>query len=125
MTVSEAKSAGATGSRFRAIAWILLVAFTLQSFVTQVHIHGTFGGGAAGVETLANGLSQGKSPTRNGTGDCPFCQAITHAGAFSAPSPPALILPVSLPQTAAPIFPAGTSGAIWPPPWQSRAPPRS
>jgi hypothetical protein len=104
----------------------VLLAFTLQSFVTQVHIHGSFGGGAAAaVEALASGLSHSKSPTQNGTGDCPFCQAIAHAGAFSTPSAPALALPNRLAETAAPILLAAAISPIRPHPWQSRAPPRS
>jgi len=125
MTVSKAKSAKATGSSFRSIAWVVLLAFTLQSFITQVHIHGAFAGGTPAIETLASGSAHSKVPVQNGTGDCPFCQAITHAGAFSASSPPALALPVSLAATAAPNLPAGTIGTISPHPWQSRAPPRS
>jgi hypothetical protein len=125
MTVSKAKSAKITGSGFRAIAWVLLLAFTLQSFITQVHIHGTIGGGAAAVETLGSGLSHSKNPAQNDTSDCPLCQAITHAGAFSAPSAPVLALPVSLAETAAPILLAGAIGTISPHPWHSRAPPRS
>lgn len=115
-----------TGSRFRVIVWIVLLAFTLQSFITQTHIHGLSGGSgsAATVKVLASGSPPGKAPKQDSPADCPFCQAITHAGAFSAPSAPSLILPVQLAEIAAPPFLIAVTGIAPSHPWQSRAPPR-
>jgi hypothetical protein len=125
MTVSKPKSGKMIARGFRAIAWVVLLAFTLQSFVTQVHIHGAFGAGAAGVETPASGLSHSKAPSQNGTSDCPFCQAITHAGAFAAPSAPGVILLVSFAEMAAPLFTAVVAAIAPPYRWHSRAPPQA
>ena len=114
-----------TAPGFRAIAWVVLLAFTLQSFVTQVHIHGAFSASTPAVEKLAGGSSHSKAPAQNGTSDCPFCQAITHAGAFAAPSAPGLILQISFAETAAPLLIAVVAAIAPPHPWQSRAPPQA
>lgn len=126
MTVSVTKPRRLTGSRFRAITWLVLLAFALQSFITQTHMHGAFGGAgdAQIVKTLADTPSHThKAPSEN-RADCPFCQAITHAGAFFTPSAPALFLPVTLAETLAPTFVARVAGSFSSHPWQSRAPPR-
>jgi hypothetical protein len=125
MTATAARQTKNTGSRFRAIAWVVLLAFTLQSFITQTHIHGVFGGGNAAAKVLASGSPHGKAPGQNSSADCPFCQAITHAGAFAAPSAPSLILPVSLAEIGAPLLLAAIIGIAPSLPWHSRAPPRA
>jgi hypothetical protein len=125
MTVSKPKSAKRAAPGFRAIAWVVLLAFTLQSFVTQVHIHGAFSAGAPAVEKLAGGSSHSKAPAQNSTSDCPFCQAITHAGAFAAPSAPGLILQISFAETAAPLLIAVAAAIAPPHSWHSRAPPQA
>lgn len=104
---------------------MVLLAFTLQSFITQTHIHGLFGGGAAAAKVLASGSPHGKTPKQDSSADCSFCQAITHAGAFSVPSAPTLILPVTLAEIAAPLFMAMVAGIPPSHPWHSRAPPRA
>ncbi len=122
MTASVATSDKIRGAR--AIAWLLLIAFTLQSFITQTHIHGVFGadGGIAIVKALEN-PHKTKAPTEN-TADCPFCQAITHAGAFFAPSASTLILRVIWAKMLAPILISAATDSSSSHPWQSRAPPQ-
>lgn len=112
-------------SGWQALTWILVLAFGLQSYVTQTHIHGV----AASFDVPIAGkvLSKTPTPTNPGdrdAGDCPFCQAIVHAGAFFAPAAIAILLPgcsseqLWLLHIADPV-PGG--GAYH---WQSRAPPR-
>jgi hypothetical protein len=127
MTDSAANRIRATGSRFRAVTWIVLLAFTLQSFVTQTHIHGVFGGtvGAAAGKTLGKSSPHSNAPARDSSRECQFCQAITHAGVFSAPAAPSLILPFTLIVTEAPSFLGAVIFVISPHPWDSRAPPQS
>jgi hypothetical protein len=126
MRTVRAKTAETKGSGLRAITWLVLLAFALQSFITQTHIHGAFGGAGDTqiVKTLADAPSHhGKAPAEN-PADCPFCQAITHAGAFFTPSAPALILPVTWAEMLAPSVVAGIVRSFSSHPWQSRAPPR-
>lgn len=111
------------GSGVRAIAWILLVAFSLQSFVTQTHIHGAFGAGAA-VAARVNAATHKNAPLENGKAECPFCQAVVHAGAFYAPAAQTLVLPVSWAKMAALLFAVETFVSVSSHLWQSRAPPQ-
>jgi len=110
---------------WRSVAWVLLLAFTLQSFVTQTHIHGApqAMAGATIGNVLATASPQDKSPIENDTTTCPFCQAVAHAGAFFASAAPLLLLPVI---SAACATPRLIATAIRVPSalgWQSRAPP--
>ena len=125
MRTTRARSLGIRGSGFRLIAWALLIAFTLQSFITQTHIHQTVGGAAqaAIVKTLATAPAH-KAPGQNTTTDCPFCQAITHAGTFSAPSAPTLVLPVVWAESTSPVLLVNAIRSLSLLPWQSRAPPQ-
>lgn len=126
MRTVNVKTAGRKGSGFRAIACLLLLAFTLQSFITQTHIHGIFdpAGDSQIVKAQVNAPSHnGKAPADN-PADCPLCQAIAHAGVFFTPSAPALILPISWAEMLAPVVLAGAIDRFSSHPWHSRAPPR-
>ena len=107
-------------SGWRLIACLILFTFTLQSYITQTHIHDT---ASAAVVKIAS-HSHGKTPLDDNPVDCPFCQAVAHDGPFFLPTVPLLILSVEFVELAAPLFrvhhPAGTLAHIW----QSRAPPR-
>lgn len=111
---------------FRSIAWLVLFAFALQSFIAQTHIHSLFDSKSASavVNGLSKGLSPVKSPSQDENSSCPFCQAITHAGVFSTPATPSLNLPlawveiVTVPLVSAAIVRSALH------PWHSRAPPR-
>src|SRR5690242_18423679 len=125
MRTAQAQSGGIRGSGFRLVAWLLLIAFTLQSFITQTHIHRAVDGAAqsAIVKTLTKAPAH-KTPAQNTTTDCPFCQAITHAGTFSAPSAPVLVLPVVWTESTSPVFLINAIRGLSSLPWQSRAPPQ-
>jgi hypothetical protein len=110
--------------RYGAIVWLLSLAFLAQSFITQVHIHGADFGTAAGYSKAhAVPLAHTKAPVQDGNADCPFCQAIIHAGAFFTP-PPIVLPQIACVAIAAP-FAVAVAVAFFPPrPWYSRGPPQ-
>jgi hypothetical protein len=77
------------------IVWILLFAFTVQSFAAQIHIHGPLRAvdGASIGNVVEKAGSHNKSSGAPDAADCPICQAIAHAGAFFVPLAPVLLLP--------------------------------
>jgi hypothetical protein len=104
----------------------LLLAFTLQCYAIQTHIHGAPQAADGGplVKGIEKSIDHGKSPAAPDTADCPICQAIAHTGAFFAPAAPLLVLPawagpVASPVTLRAIFRAAATHN-----WFSRAPPR-
>ena len=126
MTVVAAGSSGirraSPASGF--VVFVTLLAFVLQSFIAQTHIHGS-SLDFAGVAKIAvtQPPTHGKTPSDNGAVDCPFCQAVVHAGALLAPAPPLLLLPAgaryeTLFVTMRAIAVASAHS------WQSRAPPQ-
>jgi hypothetical protein len=115
------------GRRWRAIAWILLVAFTLQSYVTQTHIHGitqSFEGGAI-AKRLAQSPAHENAPADRSAQDCPFCQAIIHSGVFFAPAAPFIPQPVWVGSVVQSIVVQAAVAAVAILGWQSRAPPHA
>jgi hypothetical protein len=74
----------------QAMTLLLVIAFALQSFVTQTHIHGA----AETQSCISNCVSAAPGPQSpfDERADCPFCQAIVHAGVFFAPA--VLVIPV-------------------------------
>ena len=102
MKVSGARTADTTVSGFRAIAWVVLLAFTLQSFITQVHIHGVFAASGSPVVAKTQAQTSNQVPSKHSAVDCPFCQAIMRAGAFSMPILSGLVLTVTWALMAAP-----------------------
>jgi hypothetical protein len=119
MDIAETKSAE-TKRGWRFAIWLVLVAFTLQSYVVQTHIHDT---AAVAISKAFTSAGHGKSPVDNSPMDCPFCQAaLFDAFALSAtpiffPSAAAIFLPaMDHPATAS----YDTVAHIW----HSRAPPQ-
>ena len=85
-------------SGWRYVTWILVLAFSLQSYVAQTHIHitlHTIDRAAAGKPLASTPAHNKKSPAEDGTDACPFCQAVANASAFFAPAAP-LVLPPAL-----------------------------
>ncbi|HEY5312673.1 MAG TPA: hypothetical protein VIK18_09135, partial [Pirellulales bacterium] len=73
--------------------FVAALGFLLQSYVTQTHIH-VFPAGSAGASHITSPLAaRGESPIDK-PADCPFCQAILHAGLFVASPAPLLFLPL-------------------------------
>jgi hypothetical protein len=128
MTVAAAQFRdGARSNAWRfALTWLLLIAFALQSYVTQTHFHPAASHEASAIRLAGPPLAQTAPPADQEAIACPLCQAIAAAGAFLAPglptaAPPAalILLSPSLPAVAGlAATPAGFS-------WRSRAPPQA
>ena len=110
--------------KWRSLTWILLLAFTLQSYITQTHIH-PVAHPAANASIVKNASqAPAPAPADRDALNCPFCQAIATAGAFFTPAAPLLILPTLWVRVTPPpvslvlLHPAFARG------WNSRAPPR-
>ncbi len=105
---------------WRFAIWLILAAFTLQSYVVQTHIHDATP--AAFSKIFAN-TGHSKSPGNDNPLDCPFCQA-TLSGAFALSSAPLVLFFLTGLFLAAPDHPAAivydTAAHIW----RSRAPPQ-
>jgi hypothetical protein len=108
------------GSASRFVVFITVLAFALQSYFAQTHIHAAHG--VAGI-VATHSLAHGKTPLDNSQLDCPFCQAVAHAGVFLTPAPQLMFLPVWA-VSEAPSFVIHTvAAAAAAHNWQSRAPP--
>jgi hypothetical protein len=108
------------GARRAAVTWILLLAFALQSYVTQTHFHpGAF-------EPATHTSIRMAPPGGDEAGACPLCQAVASAGVFIATAAvmatalaAGFILVARAPAKAGrTATPAGFA-------WRSRAPPQS
>jgi len=120
MTRSTAK-AKTRIQRWRLAIWLVLAAFTLQAYVTQVHIHDS---ATTTVTNSAANVGHGKSSGDNNPLDCPFCQAVAQAGAFALPAAPLLLLSVAGIMLAAPDHRSSGAANTLAHIWQSRAPPQ-
>jgi hypothetical protein len=109
----------------RFVVFAALLAFALQSYIAQTHIHDAWQA-AGGVARLATpGSAQpGKSPLDHSRTDCPFCQAVTHLGAALASPAPLLTLPFAWIETTAIVLTARADSVSAAHHWKSRAPPR-
>ena len=104
---------------------IFVLAFALQSYITQTHIHdGTFGFGGTFKIEASQSPAHGKKPLDPSSADCPLCQAIVHVGLFVNSAPPLLHLPFMWVQTVALAFTAPSALDAVAHDWRSRAPPR-
>jgi len=100
----------------------VLLAFCLQSFLVQTHIHPF----AYTSSTAANSVSapyDGKAPLD--ADKCLFCQEYTHAGAYVMPAvavtlPPSLVVGI-VALTAGPLLASKPASHNW----MGRAPPRA
>ena len=118
---------GRAGAWRLVATWMVLLAFALQSYVTQTHIHpAPFAADRAPIAQVVGAVSvQVASPLDEAVA-CPFCQAIAAAGALHGPVAVAIdrlvfaTLAAHGPPTVAgrATQPAGFS-------WRSRAPPHA
>jgi hypothetical protein len=112
-----------TGLRF-AVSLFLMLAFGLQSYITQTHIHLAPGAIAAGISADKH-QQPDKFPANGDPANCPICQEILHTGQFVTPSAAVLLLPsiaVSIVRIVVDIPAAAQSASHG---WRSRAPPRA
>ena len=103
---------------------LALLAFTLQSYVTQIHIHGATW---SRTTTLDAGKAPqpGKIPANGDQSTCPICQVIAHAGQFVTPSAVAISLPALASFHVAVDKDTATGAHSTSHSWNSRAPPRN
>jgi hypothetical protein len=111
-----------------AISMFVMLAFSLQSYITQTHIHlkaDTF----SSYSKLSNETGKqnplDKFPANGDPANCPICQEILHSGQFVTPTAAVLLLPtvaVSIIKIVAdiPVAAQRPSHA-----WRSRAPPKA
>jgi Protein of unknown function (DUF2946) len=125
-TATGYSRSGRMGVASRLVVLVALLAFVLQSFITQTHIHGMPQGldGRAIGAAHAKLPARGNSPLDNNSLDCPVCHAITHAYAIFSPATPILILVAIWLELAVPSVIAHAVSAIATFNWQSRAPPQ-
>ena len=82
------------GLASRAVVLLTLVAFTLQGFLTQTHIHQIASGGPRTVDIFDGVPAPGdKAPAKDTDQNCPLCQQFASAGAFITPSAAATLAP--------------------------------
>jgi hypothetical protein len=107
----------------RLITLFALLAFFIQSFALQTHIHSTLLPPVS-VTTAADTPTPSPLKNQDPVDQCRLCQELVHAGVFVSPS--ATVIAASLNIVAAifaalPVFAADPVRAFS---WQSRAPPR-
>lgn len=106
-----------TGGRSRfLLALLLLMTFSLQSYLTQTHIHF--------APSLTQKGAPGKLPGKDDPANCPVCQEMVQAGHFVTPAAAALLLPsaqVSIVEIATPVAVIAQAASHT---WRSRAPPQ-
>jgi hypothetical protein len=126
MTVAVARHSGIRrkGWASRLVVLAVALAFALQAYATQTHIHG-LAQGAGVLAKVAAGPVPGKAPADDSQADCPLCHAIAHSGVFVGAAPPLLQVPFAWVQTAALVFRARVISHRAVHNWQSRAPPRA
>ncbi len=98
------------------VALLLMVTFSLQSYLTQTHIHF--------APQLAQKQAPGKLPAKDDPANCPICQEMIQAGHFVTPAAATLLLPsaqVSVIEIAAPVAVIAQAASHA---WRSRAPPQ-
>ena len=128
------KARPANGAGWRLIvAALSLIAFAVQTYITQTHIHlapATKTVIAYSLNAKAVAAAHQGTPEQNPANDepvkCPLCQAVGYAGHFVTPSAAAaMLLPTAavsiLPLLLAAISPHETPSHIW----QGRGPPTS
>ncbi|HEY2032670.1 MAG TPA: DUF2946 family protein [Rhizomicrobium sp.] len=111
-----------------------LLAFSLQSYIAQTHIHvpGTTDPGISApvsshtpVSADVKKQSEHKQlPGNDDTSSCPFCQTVLHAGAFLTPSLLVLFLPDTWAIAGAALVVAPHHERAPSHAWHSRGPPR-
>jgi hypothetical protein len=129
MTASRIRSSAPRGRSARlAITFFVLLAFTLQTYVIQTHIHGMAGFGVAAVKldlgkSAAREQRPDKLPPANDPANCPICQEILHTGYYVTPSVAVLPLPAVAVSIAPTVIDILTAVEAHSHSWKSRAPP--
>jgi hypothetical protein len=108
------------------VTLLALLAFTLQSYTTQTHIHKPTLPGWAGIAAaldLDAPAKNGNGPIKQDQQNCPLCQGVAHAGAFVSPSAAAVLAPTLSVQIIAATLSTAVRFDALSHDWQSRGPP--
>ncbi len=115
---------GRGSARRVCVTLILLLAFTLQAFITQTHVHRATSDRAPIGHVVGQTSATAAAHKSDEAIACPFCQAMLVAGAFFTPAPTILSTPASLAVALAPpLISVGRTTAAASFSWRSRAPP--
>ena len=107
-----------------AITLLAVLAFTLHSYVMQIHVHGATWSRATTLDA-GKAPQPGKIPANGDQSTCPICQVIAHAGQFATPSAVAISLPALAAFHVAVDKDTATGAHSASHSWNSRAPPRN
>ena len=104
--VMKAKLRAAGSSRLalsRFVMLVTLIAFSVQTYLTQTHIHiASESRSALTLETVADmtkaltgapAAPKDKYPPNEDPANCPLCQELIHSGQFVTPAAAAILLP--------------------------------
>jgi hypothetical protein len=108
------------------LTFIALFAFTVQSYLTQTHIHVPPAIASAGDLGAAGEPAKNfpdKYPANQDPANCPLCQEIVHAGQLVLPAATLLVLPSLVLFSVAVFIETATHFRAPSHIWQSRAPP--
>ena len=113
------------GLGWRSLTLIVLLAFVLQSYAVQTHIHGVAQANNVSriAETGSNVPAHNRSPAQSDLTQCPFCQAMVNAGAFLTPATLDLLLPARQMEMQVASAITNRDGRTPAHGWRSRAPP--
>ena len=117
------RAARPRGALRRALTLLALIAFGLQGYLVQTHIHGLPLSVVVASDQHTSSASSQKAPTDGGELKCPLCQDSVRAGNYLLPAtisalPPTLAVKAIL-VNAASLFASKAISHIW----QSRGPP--
>jgi len=121
-----------TGARPRpariALTLAAAIAFFLQSFITQTHIHGlpllaAKGATVTAVADTGTNTPLDRYPAKEDPANCPLCQEVTHAGHYVTPAFALLVQPSERVTHVTPVVETRATDFILSHAWRSRAPP--
>ncbi|MDE2463055.1 MAG: hypothetical protein KGO02_05000 [Alphaproteobacteria bacterium] len=111
----------------RHLALLVLLTFSFQAYIAQTHIDGWLLRAGDGLShALSNSAttpSQSRAPLHRGHVNCPFCQAVLHAGAFVGPAPLVWLAPALAIKVITISLQVQQAHRDFAHIWQSRAPP--
>jgi hypothetical protein len=116
--------------RMRKTSWgraivtpVVLLAFLLQVFAVQTHVHLAMPSGAASTSVPFDGRHAAKNSGDTDTTHCPWCQAVLSSGQYLTPTALPIALPVAVRFLDPIALPARVAISAFSHGWQSRAPP--
>lgn len=111
-----------------AIALLALFAFTLQSFVTQTHLHFIRDANDIALEQMIGGAgdvsAKAKARAGNESQHCPICEEMWLAGTYVTPAAAFLALPHATVSVVEVVLSAPQHVQAVSHDWRGRAPPR-